>query len=207
MKPSLPGWLFWGITLFYWRQGADITNDSGLNFHFPCANWLVILTLGMGYATFLRCDRRIWILDKTPYSFFICLVAGFLPVWTLYFMFFPDDPRLTVDADPLSNCIYLLLCVLAIFLFPNLALFFKRERLPQEKPSMLSRLFQGEFPRSGLSWWDGWLVDGLVIRGSVTQFIIVGELARLWQCGSVMVYLFLSLSGGALLYFGLLLPK
>ena len=55
-----------------------------------------------------------------------------------------------------------------------------------------------------LNWIDGWILDGLVIRGSAYVSVGVGELLRLFQTGSLQTYAFLfSLGGLIVIYFTL----
>jgi hypothetical protein len=82
--------------------------------------------------------------------------------------------------------------VLLTFLGPKLAI-----RIADVFEKTQPRYRRSHF---GLGWWDGWLLDGAIIRGTTTTFLIFGELVRLLQCGSVMVYLFLALLGGGLIY-------
>jgi NADH-quinone oxidoreductase subunit L len=55
-----------------------------------------------------------------------------------------------------------------------------------------------------LNWIDGWILDGLIIRGSAYVSVGVGEILRLFQTGSLQGYAFLfSLGGILLIYFTL----
>ncbi len=55
-----------------------------------------------------------------------------------------------------------------------------------------------------LSWIDGWILDGLILRGSAYLCVGVGELLRLFQTGSLQTYAFLfSLGSILLIYFTL----
>jgi NADH-quinone oxidoreductase subunit L len=54
------------------------------------------------------------------------------------------------------------------------------------------------------NWFDSWILDGLIIRGSAFFSVGVGELLRLFQTGSLQTYAFLfSLGGLVLIYFTL----
>jgi NADH-quinone oxidoreductase subunit L len=54
------------------------------------------------------------------------------------------------------------------------------------------------------NWFDAWILDGLIIRGSAYISVGVGEILRLFQTGSLQTYAFLfSLGGMALIYFTL----
>ncbi len=53
----------------------------------------------------------------------------------------------------------------------------------------------------GLAWWDVWILDGGLIRGAMMLFLVAGELLRLFQCGSVMIYCGLSIAGAGYLFF------
>ena len=63
--------------------------------------------------------------------------------------------------------------------------------------------FQDYFARV-LNWIDGWILDGLIIRGAAYLSVGVGEILRLFQTGSLQMYAFLfGLGGVALIYFTL----
>ena len=66
-------------------------------------------------------------------------------------------------------------------------------------------LVGGQQMAAGLfNWFDSWILDGLVIRGSAYISVGVGELLRLFQTGSLQTYAFLfSLGGLVLIYFTL----
>jgi NADH-quinone oxidoreductase subunit L len=54
------------------------------------------------------------------------------------------------------------------------------------------------------NWFDSWILDGLIIRGSAYISVGVGELLRLFQTGSLQTYAFLfSLGGLVVIYFTL----
>ena len=54
------------------------------------------------------------------------------------------------------------------------------------------------------NWFDGWILDGLIIRGAAFLSVGVGEVLRLFQTGSLQTYAFLfSLGGVVLIYFTL----
>jgi len=61
------------------------------------------------------------------------------------------------------------------------------------------QIFAGVF-----NWFDSWILDGLIIRGSAYISVGVGELLRLFQTGSLQTYAFLfSLGGLVVIYFTL----
>ena len=54
------------------------------------------------------------------------------------------------------------------------------------------------------NWFDGWILDGLIIRGAAYVSVGVGEILRLFQTGSLQTYAFIfSLGGVVLIYFTL----
>jgi NADH-quinone oxidoreductase subunit L len=54
------------------------------------------------------------------------------------------------------------------------------------------------------NWFDSWILDGVVIRGSAYVSVAFGEAMRLFQTGSLQTYAFLfSLGGLAVIYFAL----
>ena len=54
------------------------------------------------------------------------------------------------------------------------------------------------------NWFDSWILDGLIIRGSAYVSVGVGEILRLFQTGSLQTYAFLfSLGGLIVIYFTL----
>jgi len=54
---------------------------------------------------------------------------------------------------------------------------------------------------SVLNWIDGWILEGLVIRGLAYFSVGMGELLKLFQTGSLQAYAFLFSLGGALLIY------